>query len=286
MAYFGPVPRHYNARQALLAGLSTSQVAEGVADIPANFDWNYWQAAPPDQWVKRLRGDEWLAIDGIDPQHPRLRTQLPGANVVARLYNHALIGQPAELPMRLDRLTIDGDQLRCSAVWRGSFPVHAPAQLKHVVVAAMVQLSGNSVQWPKTTAELAILPYDPAPQSQPEGASERASWGNATVTMPTEHNTSDPALPFPGAATGAKPSKRNIPDAPWSPKSTRPRYPKAPRYPKTPGDNETTAILQLNDERTPHVEMLEPPSVARPLGPNPRGSPPQKQWQCPPPPQA
>ncbi|WP_437677029.1 DUF2169 family type VI secretion system accessory protein [Sorangium sp. So ce131] len=146
---FGPLGRAWPARKRLL-GVVPRRVLEGaVAEIPEGFDWAYFQAAPLDQRVERLRGDEWIILEGLHPDLPRLRTRLAGARGLARIHGLAAFGiaegQPLEL--YLDTLRIDGDAQRCTVVCRRSFPVPAEAALAAVRVVAGVEVAGEPSAW-------------------------------------------------------------------------------------------------------------------------------------------
>ncbi|WP_129573475.1 DUF2169 domain-containing protein [Sorangium cellulosum] len=120
----GPLSRRWPRREALL-GAADPRRLEGVAlEVPDGLDWGYFQAAPPEQRMERLLGDEWVVLGGIVAQRPRLRTQLPGARGVARLYRREERAprEGAALSLRADTLQIDADRRCCSVVCEGTRP--------------------------------------------------------------------------------------------------------------------------------------------------------------------
>ncbi|MFT3768633.1 MAG: DUF2169 domain-containing protein [Minicystis sp.] len=154
-AGFGPISRTWPARKRLL-GETPRRVLDGpIAEIPAGFDWSYFQAAPLDQRVEALRGDEWILLDGLHPTAPRLQMRLPGARGRARIHGLAAFGVPEGqlLDLRLDTLRIDGDEGRCTVVWRQSVPVPDEAAIAAARIVAGVELPGAPIAWPETLPE-------------------------------------------------------------------------------------------------------------------------------------
>lgn len=124
-AGFGPVSRDWPARAALLKGTPPGVIEAEIPEIPEGFDWSYFQAAPPDQRVAHLRGDEWIVLEGLHPTLSSLRTRLPGARARAAVHGLSAFGveEGRSIDLVADTLHIDGDEQRCTLVWRGSFPV-------------------------------------------------------------------------------------------------------------------------------------------------------------------
>ena len=151
---FGPISRYWPRRKRLLGGADVRRLDAPVAEVPDGFDWSYFQAAPLDQQLDSLRGDEWLVLDGLHPTAPRLASRLPSAVAVARVYRNAAGGGEGE-PLALvpDTLVIDGDRQVCDIVWRGSLPVSGEAALASICVLAALELPGQPVVWPQQAPE-------------------------------------------------------------------------------------------------------------------------------------
>ena len=49
VAAFGPIPSNFPARRNLRGSLRPKRIEKGIADYPADFDWEYFQAAPKDR---------------------------------------------------------------------------------------------------------------------------------------------------------------------------------------------------------------------------------------------
>ncbi|WP_437926998.1 DUF2169 domain-containing protein [Sorangium sp. So ce291] len=163
-AGFGPIARAWPARKRLLGATPRKALDAPIAEVPDAFDWSYFQAAPPDQRVRPLRGGEWIELHGLHPTAPRLRMQLPEARGRARIHGLSASGVAEGQPLDLtaDTLRIDGDEQRCTVVFRGSFPVPDEAALAAVAVVAGVELPGEPLAWPERPPERGAAARDPA----------------------------------------------------------------------------------------------------------------------------
>ncbi|WP_437585665.1 DUF2169 domain-containing protein [Sorangium sp. So ce1000] len=144
----GPLPRTSPLRSRLLGAVDARRVHGSLLDIPEGLDWSYFQAAPVDQRIPALRGDEWIVLGGMIAQRPKLRTQLPEARGAARLYRQKLAAPRAGDPiaLRADTVHIDVDRRRCSVVWRGHAPVEE-AEIESLRVLAGVELPAQPIAW-------------------------------------------------------------------------------------------------------------------------------------------
>ncbi|WP_437329637.1 DUF2169 domain-containing protein [Sorangium sp. So ce381] len=148
-AGLGPIARAWPVRKRLL-GKTRRETLEGPnAEIPAGFDWSYFQAAPPDQRIDYLRGDEWIVLENLHPAARRLEMRLPRARGMARI--HGLAMPPATggdvIELNADTLRIDGAEQRCTVVWRQIVPVDDGA-LAAVRIVAGVAVDGEELAWP------------------------------------------------------------------------------------------------------------------------------------------
>ncbi|WP_437673124.1 DUF2169 family type VI secretion system accessory protein [Sorangium sp. So ce131] len=211
-AGLGPIARRWAPRRYFLGGAEEPSAA--APELDARFDFRYFNAAPLDQQIDFLRGDEWIFLQGMHPQLPWVRSRLPSARGVARLRRSGASGHDREQAVDLvaDTLTIDADRLICSVVWRGNvalLPGDTPDRL-HVL--AGVELRGVPVRWPAHDAPGA------APTSTAAAARRRPG-----VTIQSDETEMDvilarPIAPFALAppAAGAAPPPNPIPGAPWS----------------------------------------------------------------------
>ena len=192
-AGFAPIGRAYPLRRRLLGATPRAQLEGDVAEIPDDFDWAYYQAAPPDQRTDPLSGGEWIVLEGLHPTLPLLRTRLPGARGLARVHGLARFGvaEGQVLELAADTLRIDGDARRCTVVWRRSFPVYAEEALAALRIVAGVEVGGAALRWP---APAAAGPSRPPPRAS---APPPPDAGVGTVML-AEEAAPAAALPFQG----------------------------------------------------------------------------------------
>ncbi|WP_437640820.1 DUF2169 domain-containing protein [Sorangium sp. So ce854] len=224
-AGFGPIARHWAPRRHLLARNHAPD--RPAPELDAGFDFRYFHAAPPDQQIEFLRGDEWIVLEGLHPQYPLLRSSLPSARGLARLHRAGAGGEDHGQPIDLvaDTLTIDADRLLCSVIWRGNvalLPGDTPARMR---VVAGVELPGRPLVWPAPLAgppSSRVVPGAPAPAEEvPESA--RRPVIEDEITADTHVATlitgvAQPLAPFALAEPASGPPVRRgtIPGAPWS----------------------------------------------------------------------
>ncbi|WP_437538354.1 DUF2169 domain-containing protein [Sorangium sp. So ce726] len=205
-ASFGPVGCWMPARKRLLGSTSSQALQRDIADIPDDFDWSYFQAAPPDQQIDALRGDEWILLAGLHATVPCLRMRLPWAAGVARIHGlgGSSLAEGAPLSLRADTLRIDGAEQRCTVVWRGSFPVASEAALASAHVVAGVQVGDEPIAWPAPLASRPPpAPAAAGPQAESLEETRGLSGGDMTLGLTGERpRPSGSLLPFrPGPPT-------------------------------------------------------------------------------------
>jgi len=148
-ASFAPLGRAFPPRKRLLGSTPRAQLEGPIVEIPDDFDWTYYQAAPPDQRIDALTGTEWLVLEGLHPTLPLLRTRLPSARGLARVYGLGQLGvaEGQMLELTADTLRIDGDEQRCTVVWRRSFPIPGEAALASLRIVVGVEACGAALRW-------------------------------------------------------------------------------------------------------------------------------------------
>jgi hypothetical protein len=177
-AGLGPIPASFPVRRRLLPMGRRSPLEDRVAEIPLDFDWRYFQAAPEDQRINRLQGNEWLVLESLHPAERRMHSQLPGADAVVRLYGAERAGVTDRVPLRIDMLHIEPDADRCSLLWRGSFPIEREDLLAELVAAAGLEWPGEPTLWPGSEDDLEV-------SSAPPGA-EGDDTATTRVMVPKE----------------------------------------------------------------------------------------------------
>ncbi|WP_437718240.1 DUF2169 domain-containing protein [Sorangium sp. So ce448] len=155
LAGFAPLAHASPVRRRLLGSTPRKALEGPNADIPAGFDWSYFQAAPADQRIAFLQGDEWIVLEHVNPAAPRLQMRLPGARGVARIRGLAdsAAADGEVLELNADTLRIDGVEQRCTVVWRRVFPVSGEDALASVRIVAGVEIEGEEIAWPDVRLE-------------------------------------------------------------------------------------------------------------------------------------
>ncbi|WP_438016978.1 DUF2169 domain-containing protein [Sorangium sp. So ce315] len=208
-AGFGPIARAWPARRRLLGATPRKALDAAIAEIPDAFDWSYYQAAPPDQRVRYLRGGEWIELHGLHPTLPRLRMRLPEARGRARIHGLSAFGVSEGQPLDLnaDTLRIDGDEQRCTVVFRGSFPVPDEAALAAASIVAGVEIAGEPLDWPEAPPARGAAAREPGragdAAGRARGSEDDGGALGATVADPSGAGGRTVSLPDAAAATAA-----------------------------------------------------------------------------------
>lgn len=88
--------------------------------FPDDFDWAHFNAAPRDLQIDYPRGDERYTLSGVRPKGEQLSGSLPGSRVRAFAQPKNDTGRLLEIPMRIDTVYFEPDELRLLLVWRGA----------------------------------------------------------------------------------------------------------------------------------------------------------------------
>jgi hypothetical protein len=169
---FAPVPRWWPARAGLLGALDPAALTAPIIEMPSDFDWGYFQAAPEGQTLDFFQGDEWVRLEGMHDEHAVLQSRLPGAMAAGRAYGlHGADAPPVPIVFRADNLHIDADRLRCSVTYRASFHVTDEAALAQLVLLAGVELPDHPIRWPESVRLASpVVEVVPPPEEDPEHA--------------------------------------------------------------------------------------------------------------------
>ncbi|HKJ02100.1 MAG TPA: DUF2169 domain-containing protein [Longimicrobiales bacterium] len=81
-------------------------------------------------WLPFLWGNEWIALDGMDPAHPRLALQLPGERPWFQV--HGMGARPLELESELYLVDIDATDRTVVLIWVGRHPLDVPLEPKRL----------------------------------------------------------------------------------------------------------------------------------------------------------
>jgi hypothetical protein len=257
VAGFGAIAATWPARGTRLRGAG----APGPRpEIARDFDFGYFNAAPIDQQVPYLAGDEEILLSNLHPTIAEFSGRL------ARLRAHALLevdlGKPSMESVKLvaDTLWIDGDALQCCVTWRGDVEVHplvAEARARTRIVATL-HPPDRTVSMPKVTFAQVGLPSPPPPMPfagtlAPSSSVKRLRDAYAQLQSVTRRDA-----PADAGLSSAEPTP--APPA-WIGREEAERSPPAPDAPAPAPPEGVTSVV------------APPPAVAPPPPPQVAGAP-------------
>ncbi len=260
VACFGPIGRSWPARKRLVDAAQRKGLDAPIVEIPNGFDWAYFQAAPLDQRVGPLVGDEWVVLEGMSAHLRQIRSRLPGARMLGRVTDAH--GRSLILAMPLDTVWIDADAMAVSLVCRTSLSVAGEAVLDTLDAAIALDLDGTPIAWPAPSASIAPVTsadHAAAPpektvfldDAQPEDGIpvSLADWGENS-TMDEGPKLAETVAVRPGAEGGpALPFRAG----PASPDVVAHRRTPPPAPPMRPPENPMTltAAFDLEEDDAP-----------------------------------
>lgn len=122
-ACFAPVAMEWDERWGKIGTYDRDWFKKRWPYFPADFDWSFFQAAPPEQRLDYLTGDEPFEATGVHSEVATIRGQLAGERARAFILTHADTSTLEEVLLRLDTVTFDFDAMTVDVVWRGLFEV-------------------------------------------------------------------------------------------------------------------------------------------------------------------
>ncbi|MFT3765787.1 MAG: DUF2169 domain-containing protein [Minicystis sp.] len=131
-AGFSAIPSDWAARAARVGSYGADWLASRWPHFPEDFDWGYFNAAPPELVVEELRGDEEYRITSVLPGGGDLRGKLPGTR--PRCFAEHASGAITEVPLRIDTAVFDADRRKVVLVWRGAIELSEGPSLRRFLV--------------------------------------------------------------------------------------------------------------------------------------------------------
>lgn len=196
---FGPIAPMWPSRAACLhrhtAWWNPSRWHE--QPLPADIDFEYFNAAPPDQQRTLAFSEETLYLEHLHPRCPRLSTRLMPVSPIATV-DHGSGPQPMHL--RCDTLIIDTDRALAMLVWRAHVLLDRPDQPGLVAVTGPTDPKKVPPAWSRVESDsgATLVPDAFMPSSAVLPFSDAA----ASVPGSTSHSTPARAIgPGPAAIT-------------------------------------------------------------------------------------
>lgn len=154
--------------------------------LPEDFDPAYFNAAPADQRIEQLHGDERILLENLHPEQARLVTRLERITPLATL--HTGTGGRREIPLVCDTLCIDSDRAVATLTYRGHLHIGDPAQAGTVVV-------GLATSAPPAL-RLDDIEIITAVELVEDDATPSAEDMESTVTIAGDHRVLGALMPF------------------------------------------------------------------------------------------
>jgi uncharacterized protein YjbI with pentapeptide repeats len=253
---FAPISRFWRQRQELLPRADRSRFDGPLPEVAPESPWTYFHAAPKDQRIGYLGGDEWILMEGVHPSVARVACRLPGVRAQGRLVIAARERTTTDLAFVADTLTIDAVRMIASVVWRARIQLPAGVTFEEVTAQVGVDLPGASIAWPSAT-DAPAPPAAPPSRAEP-GAPEPppASAGTpdfaATMTLDglvQSALSARPAMPF-----------QRTPEVPRSRPSPPPLGWQEMRNPRPPPPAE--GARRGPPRRSPAIPIVKPSSLS------------------------
>jgi uncharacterized protein YjbI with pentapeptide repeats len=224
VAGLGPVPPAWWWRRRALAGTTPPVLSDATPTIPSTIDFAYFNAAPPDQRIQRLVGDETVVMAGLHPSLAEASLPLPGQRAHAML---EVRGKRREVALSLDTLWLESDSLRCTLTWRGVVPLDADdvAALPTARLLATLATGAQGPVWERrvkvdlrttrnSEGPKPVIAPPPLAVNTPDVAPPRDEASAMRRTLAVDLEIDRGALVAPKSAAKPKPPSRVTPHVP------------------------------------------------------------------------
>ena len=112
---FGPLGRNWLPRRQWAGTYDNAWLETQMPFLPEDFDYRYFQAAPPDQWISYPKGGEALEVVHLSST-PRIRTRIPAVAVIVTFAWKS--GRITQKIANLDTVLIIAESMRLCLTWR------------------------------------------------------------------------------------------------------------------------------------------------------------------------
>lgn len=226
---FGPISSAWPVRKKKLGQTPARDVESPLMVLPNEFDFSYFQCAPPDQQIDELASDATLILEGFDPERACVEVALPGARALGAIYglNAADPEMGTPIDFRADALHVDADSWTATMTFRGHVAISDESRLDQIVVATGIGIGGVDPVIPSMRPPADRI--KPAAELSPATTGDLAASNmGGTLMIGNESASPNPALPFaPGHAQLATRGKKRssetliLPLSAWSQGPTR-----------------------------------------------------------------
>ena len=194
---FGPIAAQEPARAGLLEGCrwqyEQAQTQERWAEpLGPAFSYAFFNAAPADQQLEHIVGDERVVLEGLVADCAKLDTRLSAPALQARVRRGD--GSDETLSMRCDTVLLFSDHRLCTLTFKRDIPLSSADEALSVTVVAANDDAGARAA-PKPTM---VLPIDEDVKVLLAGMPQ-AAHGDIAATADVISHTPRAAMPFPAA---------------------------------------------------------------------------------------
>lgn len=117
---FGPIGRNFESRIPLAGTYDADWLNHRAPLLPDDFDYRYFQAAPPDQQIPHPTGVEEVVLENLSPEGIT-RFRLPKMSMPVLFIPHGREAKQQDAV--IDTLVIEPDHCRFMLTWRTSLPL-------------------------------------------------------------------------------------------------------------------------------------------------------------------
>lgn len=134
---FGPIGRNVESRVRYAGTYDQNWLDHRAPFWPDDFDYRYFQSAPPDQQIPYPKGGEQVVIKNLSPRGT-ISFQLPKISMPILIVPYS--SQEKQLHAVIDTVLMEPDHNRFMVTWRASLPLRRDCfELKKVVVDEIAQ---------------------------------------------------------------------------------------------------------------------------------------------------
>ena len=132
---FGPIGRNHKARLPFAGTYDKAWLQNRAPFWPDDFDYRYFQCAPPEQQMAHLVGGEEVILENLAPEGLK-RFRIPNTTMPVIFLPHR--GKEQRINAACDTLVIEPDQGRFMLTWRADFPLRRNMfELRQIIVGDM-----------------------------------------------------------------------------------------------------------------------------------------------------
>ena len=133
---FGPIGRNFESRIPYAGTYGQNWLDNRAPFWPDDFEYRYFQSAPPDQQIPYPKGDEKVVLKNLTPKGTTI-FKLPSVSMPILFIPYQ--DKDQQLGAVIDTVLIEPDQSRFMLTWRATFPLRRNCfEIKEIVAGKML----------------------------------------------------------------------------------------------------------------------------------------------------